>query len=633
MTIGAEFARDGVVKLPGTGLSGAQLDAITESLRAANPGGARWSTGGVEYFPDRIMDAWIVNPHVRALALAPQILGTLETLFGRRPLAFQTLNFNYGTEQDAHCDAIHFNSDPEGFLCAVWVALEDIDEGNGPVYYYPASHRMAQVGIASVEDGTVFDDAYSAELEQSARRSGLTARPALLGRGEALIWAGSVIHGGAAVTTPGRTRRSQVTHYFFEGCRYWVPKLSRADAIHWRQPRWIGLPVRLTPRGERRPLRVLCTTQPGAGHLLPMVGVLRELIGRGHQVRVASAASLAGLTAIYGLSFTPVGPNFTVGDEPRLVPELARARERRDRGFPYTRKVLVETLARAALADTARLVRHWRPDIVIRDPVEFAGLAVAEAAGLPHVTGRENRFLSPAAWRRELRGSIAALGRAAGADGLAADSLYRYLGLAPALPTFVAAAAVLPDPREFGAHVSSAMRFMRPRTPRRTPGRTPGSAGPRVRDAVLITFGTVYGSEEDLRAAAAATQGLPWPVISPGQRWLDLDDVLPRCAVVVTVGGFGTIMAALRYGIPLVVIPAGADHPTNAARCSALGVGVVVERGQLSGAVLRAAIERVAGDPAFSARAAELATEWASLPDVNWAAEQVEELAWTRQGG
>jgi UDP:flavonoid glycosyltransferase YjiC (YdhE family) len=369
-----------------------------------------------------------------------------------------------------------------------------------------------------------------------------------------------------------------------------------------------------------------------------MVDVLREMSRRGHQVCVASAPSMAGLTAAYGLTLAPVGLDFRVGDEPRLVPGLAAARARRERDFPYTRKVLVETLAQAALPGIVRLVDQWRPDVIVRDPVEFAGLAAAEAAGLPHLTGRENRFLPLPVWHSELGGALAALGQAAGAGELEATSLYRYLGLAPALPAFVTAATVLPDPREFGAHVAPTMRFIRPRTPRRGAGPMPGTgemaaSGPR--GAVLITFGTVFDTEEDLRAsAAAAMRATQRPVIwaDRGRGWLDFDDVLPRCRVVVTVGGFNTIMAALRYGVPLVVIPAGADHQTNAARCSALGVGVVMEREQLSGATLRASIELVAGDPSFAARAAELAAEWASLPDADWATSQIEELAWARPG-
>jgi ectoine hydroxylase-related dioxygenase (phytanoyl-CoA dioxygenase family) len=27
-------------------------------------------------------------------------------------------------------------------MCGVWVALEDVDAGNGPLFYYPGSQRL-----------------------------------------------------------------------------------------------------------------------------------------------------------------------------------------------------------------------------------------------------------------------------------------------------------------------------------------------------------------------------------------------------------------------------------------------------------------------------------------------------------
>ena len=31
---------------------------------------------------------------------------------------------------------------PQGFLIATWIALEDIDSDNGPLHYYPGSHKL-----------------------------------------------------------------------------------------------------------------------------------------------------------------------------------------------------------------------------------------------------------------------------------------------------------------------------------------------------------------------------------------------------------------------------------------------------------------------------------------------------------
>ena len=36
-----------------------------------------------------------------------------------------------------------------------------------------------------------------------------------------------------------RSRHSQVTHVFFEGCRYWTPMKSRGLEVCWREPEFI----------------------------------------------------------------------------------------------------------------------------------------------------------------------------------------------------------------------------------------------------------------------------------------------------------------------------------------------------------------------------------------------------------
>jgi hypothetical protein len=41
-----------------------------------------------------------------------------------------------------------------------------------------------------------------------------------------------------------RSRHSQVTHFFFEGCKYYTPLLSKDttkdEEIFWRDPTWIS---------------------------------------------------------------------------------------------------------------------------------------------------------------------------------------------------------------------------------------------------------------------------------------------------------------------------------------------------------------------------------------------------------
>jgi ectoine hydroxylase-related dioxygenase (phytanoyl-CoA dioxygenase family) len=189
----------------------------------------------------RIQDAWRASKSVKAVARAPKVLALLRELYGREPLPFQTLNFRVGTQQKAHSDTLHFNSEPSGFMCGVWVALEDIDEDNGPLFYYRGSHKLVEVTMQDVGVSATRDEypRYEEHLQRLIDEKELTPSYGLLRKGQALVWAANLMHGGAKQRDPDRTRLSQVTHYFFEGCRYYTPMLSTPEQRAWRHPKWI----------------------------------------------------------------------------------------------------------------------------------------------------------------------------------------------------------------------------------------------------------------------------------------------------------------------------------------------------------------------------------------------------------
>jgi ectoine hydroxylase-related dioxygenase (phytanoyl-CoA dioxygenase family) len=189
----------------------------------------------------RVQDAWVVSEHVKAIATAPAVLALLREAYGREPRAFQTINFRSGSQQRPHSDAMHFNSEPSGFMCGIWLALEDIHEDSGPLVYYPGSHRLAEFTMGDVEaaaDSPEHAD-YEDFIEAMIAREGLEPRYATIRKGQALIWSANLLHGGAPQTDPARTRWSQVTHYFFEGCRYWKPLASRDGERRYFEPGWV----------------------------------------------------------------------------------------------------------------------------------------------------------------------------------------------------------------------------------------------------------------------------------------------------------------------------------------------------------------------------------------------------------
>ena len=127
--------------------------AIRRDLRSYfDPEVEAWRARGAQYSP-RLQDAWQQSNSVRELALLPDISEVLSACWGREPFAFQTLNFPVGTQQELHSDAVHFHSEPAGFMCGVWVPLEDIHFDSGPLLYVPGTHRFpylqaADVGVA-----------------------------------------------------------------------------------------------------------------------------------------------------------------------------------------------------------------------------------------------------------------------------------------------------------------------------------------------------------------------------------------------------------------------------------------------------------------------------------------------------
>lgn len=183
-------------------------------------------------YPDgphrRVEEAWMVEDAARRIATAPAMLDLLERLYRRRPIPFQTLNFDRGSEQRAHSDTLHFHCVPRRFMCGVWVALEDVAPDSGPLVVYPGSHRpheldMFDLGLTSEPEDY---SRYELLLGELIEAWGYEPEVLTPKRGQAVIWSANLLHGGLPIENPGSTRHSQVTHYYFENGFYYFPMSS-----------------------------------------------------------------------------------------------------------------------------------------------------------------------------------------------------------------------------------------------------------------------------------------------------------------------------------------------------------------------------------------------------------------------
>ena len=79
-------------------------------------------------------------------------------------------------------------------------------------------------------------------------------------------------------------------------------------------------------------------------------------------------------------------------------------------------------------------------------------------------------------------------------------------------------------------------------------------------------------------------------------------------------GGAGTMLGALAHGLPLLLLPQGADQHYNAERVAAAGAGLTLAPGQATGSTLARAVDTLLGDARLRAGAQRVAAELAAMP-------------------
>lgn len=385
-------------------------------------------------------------------------------------------------------------------------------------------------------------------------------------------------------------------------------------------------------------MRFLICPGGGYGNLHPLVPIAQALADRDHAV--AFAASPMHMRTVQELGFEgfPAGPPDGVGKiaasemagEPGELSEAGRAGRVID---------AFAILAEATVPDLRAAVRRWRPDALVRDTTAFAAWIAAEDAEMPAA------LFDFAGVPPSLAATVAGprLNQLRAAFGLPADpalaSVYRWLVLLGAPPGWSDLRHLAPT-----AHLLQPPEFDRAPIESR-PDWLDALSGRRL---VYATLGTVFGGSPDIweaifTAVAAEPELSLVATVGPSgnperfgalpanirvERYIPQSHVLDAADAVIAHGGYGTLMGALRRGLPIVTIPMlAADNVLNAARVSALGAGLMLPHGQRSASDIREALDRVLGEPGFRHAARGLAAAMAALPSEQFAADLLERLA------
>ena len=172
---------------------------------------------------NKIMFAIHASPLLQHIGNDEQLKEILSVLLGGRAVLFQSINFLTGSEQATHSDSIHMTTYPLGGLLGVWIALEDITEENGPLHYYPESHKLPYYlnadynneGNALLLGNKSYAD-YEKMISQKIKERKLNKVKFFAKKGDLLIWHANLFHGGEPHLNKAKTRKSMVLHYFKE---------------------------------------------------------------------------------------------------------------------------------------------------------------------------------------------------------------------------------------------------------------------------------------------------------------------------------------------------------------------------------------------------------------------------------
>jgi len=387
-------------------------------------------------------------------------------------------------------------------------------------------------------------------------------------------------------------------------------------------------------------MRVLMSCVAGFGHLQPLLPLACALSAADHDVAIATAADLrpraeaAGFGAFdsgigIGEAFQRLASVFPDQEYTRLEPgEIV--------GW-YLPHLFGDVLAPAMLADLEPVVRSWRPDVIVHDSWEFAGPIAAANAGLPSISQtlglrHDDRSV------RAVAAAVAPLWRQRGLDPDPSAGLTRYLCLDTTPPGL--------QPFQPG-QVRSAIRPLRPiaQPPVHGEDLPAWIACRRQAPLVYMTLGTLTNSDtsmfrnvidglSDLNVEVLITIGHgkdphslgPLPGNAHVENYVPQSVLLPRCSAVICHGGAGTTLNALALGLPLLMLPQGADQYVMSDLVQSAGAALVLAPADVTPAAVRAGVVTLLEEGGQRASARRLQAEIGAMPGPEEAVQLIQEI-------
>ena len=159
------------------------------------------------------------RPEIRQVALAPALRKACAQLLEGEPMICNSLNFERGSQQDFHIDTWYMPPPVEGRMVVASIAIDDVDADNGPMVYYPGSHRIPPYRFSDGRLNEIREESAQcrAYLQREIASRGLKEVEFRGKSGDVLLWHAQLLHGGRPIRDMAKTRSSLVVHYWRAG--------------------------------------------------------------------------------------------------------------------------------------------------------------------------------------------------------------------------------------------------------------------------------------------------------------------------------------------------------------------------------------------------------------------------------
>ncbi|MEW9698052.1 macrolide family glycosyltransferase [Paenibacillus sp. SI8] len=370
--------------------------------------------------------------------------------------------------------------------------------------------------------------------------------------------------------------------------------------------------------------RALFISAPAEGHINPTLGIVRELINRGEEV-------------IYFTSDNYKEKVEQTGARVYTYHNFLESFLNQQATHFYERVELILNSGRLLLPLVLDKLQGIQFDYIIHDSMFGCGRLLAKAMRLPSINSCTTFALTKTQYLHLEKGFLHNADEKAGTliyarclqlmkeierrYGIRIQSNYEIF-FNPAALTIVYTSKQF---QPYGDHFDNSYKFIGPSLFHRSDKNEFDLESVRNSKVIYISMGTIYNNlPEFYKLCIHALKDINARIIISVGSQIDLEEfseippnvslekkvaqleILKYTNVFITHGGMNSVQEALVNGVPLLMIPQGADQPIVSKRVVEFGAGICFEKDTITSDLLRSAVEKLLNDQSYSTNSRNL---------------------------